>query len=387
MIILSILFFSSLFLLLHSYLLYPFSIWALSKFVNKKYFSDNNFLPEISILISAYNEEKVIENTIRTLQKCYYPKEKVEILVGSDNSRDKTNEILEKLSQEFQNIKVFNFNHRRGKPHVINDLVKEAKGEILIFCDANTLYGKEAIKNLVKNYKDSRIGGASGKLNLREFEKSKKSGSQEKIYWDMEIWLKEREGKLGILIGANGGIYSIRKEYFEKIPTDHPVMDDFFISLKILEKKKAFLYLENAIAEEFIAPSIKAEFYRKIRNNSIMMSTIKTIKALLNPKLGLVSYALWSHKIIRWFTPVLLILIFFSNLFLLNESFFFNIFFLIQVIFYLSACVGYLFKKLNIQITPLLISFYFVMTNVAMLIGIIKFLFKKQTSFWQSTPR
>jgi len=372
---------------MHSYILYPLSIWALSKFIDKKYFSDNNYLPEISILISAYNEEKVIENTIRTLQKCYYPKEKVEILVGSDNSRDKTNEILEKLSQEFQNIKVFNFNHRRGKPHVINDLVKEAKGEILIFCDANTLYNKEAIKNLVKNYNDPRIGGVSGKLNLIDFEKAKKSGSQEKIYWDAETWLKKQEGKLGVLIGANGGIYSIRKEHFEKIPTDHPVMDDFYISLKVIEKRKAFLYINDAVAEEYTAPTIRAEFNRKIRNNSIMMSTIKVIKRLLNPSFGLIAYGLWSHKIIRWFTPLILLLIFVTNYALINEGVFYRYFFLIQLLFYVSSIVGYVLIKLNIHIVPFLMSFYFVMTNTAMFIGLIKFLFKKQTSFWQSTPR
>ncbi|OGU75157.1 MAG: hypothetical protein A2V93_02425 [Ignavibacteria bacterium RBG_16_34_14] len=386
MIILFILFFSSLLLLLHSYILYPISVWVLTIFIKKKFSEDNNYLPNISILISVYNEEKVINKTLRTLQNCYYPKEKVEILVGSDNSTDKTNDILEKLSQEFENIKVFNFNKRRGKPHVINDLAEAAKGEILIFCDANTLYDKEAIKNLVKNYNDARIGGVSGKLNLIDFEKAKKSGSQEKIYWDAETWLKKQEGKLGVLIGANGGIYSIRKEYFEKIPTIHPVMDDFYISLKVIEKRKAFLYINDAIAEEYTAP-IRAEFNRKIRNNSIMMSTIKVIKRLLNPSFGLIAYGLWSHKIIRWFTPILLLLIFVTNYALINEGAFYRYFFLIQLLFYVSSIVGYIFIKLNVNVVPLLMSFYFVMTNAAMFIGLVKFLFKKQTAFWQSTPR
>jgi len=386
MIILYVLFFSSLLLLLHSYILYPLSIWILTVSIKKKFFKDDDYLPNVSIIISVFNEEKVIENTLRILQECYYPKEKVEILVGSDNSTDKTNNILEGLLQEFGNIKVFNFNQRRGKPHVINDLVKVAKGEILIFCDANTLYNKEAVKKLVKYYVDPTVGGISGKLKLRDFEKSK-SGSQEKKYWDAEVWLKEKEGSLGILIGANGGIYSIRKEYFEKIPSGYPVMDDFYISLKVIEKGKAFLYINDAIAEEYAAPTIRAEFNRKIRNNSIMMSTIKTIKLLLNPKFGLISYALWSHKIIRWFTPVLLLMIFFCNIILLNENTLFVVFFIIQFIFYSSAVMGYILKKLNIKLTPLLLSFYFVMTNVAMFIGTLKFLFRKQTPFWQSTPR
>ena len=387
MILLLILFFLTLLLFVHSYGIYPLSIWVMSKFVDKNYSNDENYLPEISILISAYNEERVIENTVRTLMNCFYPKEKLQILIGSDNSVDGTVEILKKLSEEFSNIKVFIFDQRRGKPHVINDLVKAAKGEILIFCDANTLYDKKALINLVKNYKDTRIGGVSGKLRLRDIEKSKKAGSQEKKYWDAETWIKKQEGKLGILIGANGGIYSIRREYFEEIPTDRPVMDDFYISLKVLEKRKSFLYIHDAMAEEDTAPTIKAEFNRKVRNNSIMMSSIKPLRLLLSPRFGLIAYAFWSHKIIRWFTPILLLSIFVTNIFLLNVNTFFNIFFLIQLIFYLTAIIGYLLKKINIQITPLLMSFYFLMTNIALLIGLIKFLFGKQTAFWQSTPR
>ena len=387
MILLLILFFLTLLLFVHSYVVYPLSIWVISKFIDKKYAKDDNYLPEISIIISAYNEERVIENTVRTLMDCFYPKEKLQILIGSDNSVDGTVEILKKLSEEFSNIKIFIFDRRRGKPHVINDLVKAAKGEILIFCDANTLYDKKALINLVKNYKDTRIGGVSGKLRLRDIEKSKKAGSQEKKYWDAETWIKKQEGKLGILIGANGGIYSIRREYFEEIPTDRPVMDDFYISLKVLEKRKSFLYINDAVAEEDTAPTIKAEFNRKIRNNSIMMSSIKPLRLLLSPRFGLIAYAFWSHKIIRWFTPVLLLLILIINILLLNVNTFFNIFFLIQLIFYSTAIVGYLLKKINIQITLLLMSFYFLMTNIALFIGLIKFLFGKQTAFWQSTPR
>jgi len=381
------LFFLSLLLLLHSYLIYPLSIWIFSKFSRKNFSANGNFQPKVSILISAFNEEKVIENTVRSLLKCDYPNEKIEILIGSDNSTDHTCEVLENISNEFSNIKFFNFNERRGKPNVINDLADLAQGEILVFCDANTIYGQDAIKNLVKKYENENVGGVSGKLRLMEFEKTIKSGSQEKRYWDFETWLKEHEGKLGILIGANGGIYSIRKKYFEKIPVNRPVMDDFYISLKVLEKRKAFLYDNKAVAEEFAAPTIKAEFNRKVRNNSIMMSTIKVIKKLLNPAYGLISYGLWSHKIIRWFTPVLLLLIFAANFFLMNQGNFYRYFFFIQLLFYFSSVIGYFLIKLSIYVLPFTISYYFTMTNTAMFIGLIKFLFKKQMPFWQSTPR
>ncbi len=125
----------------------------------------------------------------------------------------------------------------------------------------------------------------------------------------------------------------------------------------------------------------------KVRFGATNFYTLLYFKDLLFNKNILLSYAFWSHKIIRWFTPVLILSIFITNIFLLNVNTFFNVFFVIQLLFYLTAVLGYLLKKINIQITLLLMSFYFLMTNVALFIGLLKFLLGKQTAFWQSTPR
>lgn len=383
----STIFFLSLFLILHSFVIYPISIWFLSLISNKRYKSDVNYLPNVSIIISVYNEEKVIEKTIRNFLKSNYDLDKIEFIIGSDNSSDSTNEIILKLQKEIPSIKFFPFSERRGKSQVLNDLIKQAQSEILIFSDANTIYHKNAIMNMVKYYTDERVGGVSGKLKLIEFEESKNSGSQEKKYWDFETWLKEKEGELGCLIGANGGIYSIKKDYVMKIPASHPIMDDFYLSLKVLELKKDFLYQKDAVAEEYTAQSLKVEFNRKVRNNSINLSTIRSIRKLLFPSYGLISYGLWSHKIIRWFSPVLLILIFISNIFLLDCGAFYVFLFIFQSLIYLLGIVGIVLKKINYHVQPLLMIFYFIMTNTAMLIGLIKFIFGKHTAYWQSTPR
>ncbi len=374
-------------LLIHSYILYPLSIWIISTIAKKKYLTENNFAPNVSIVISVYNEEKVIEKTIRNFLQSDYDLSKLEFVIGSDNSTDLTNEIIHQLQKEIPAIKFFSFPVRRGKSHILNDLVQEASSEILIFSDANTIYHKDAIKNLVKYYADPRVGGVSGKLNLIEFKEFIHSGSQEIKYWNFETWLKEKEGKLGKLIGANGGIYSLRKKYFVQIPTENPIVDDFYLSLKVLEQKKDFLYLKDANADEFTAPSLAAEFKRKIRGNANILSTIKTIKKLFHPSYGLVTYSLLSHKLIRWFTPIILLIIFIANLFLYISFNLYQYFLIIQLIFYFSGIIGYLLNKINFRIQPLLLIFYFVMTNTAMFIGLIKFLLGKNTAFWQSTPR
>ncbi len=131
---------------------------------------------------------------------------------------------------------------------------------------------------LIQHYTDENVGGVCGRLVLVDEQNTRSSGYEEKNYWDLESKLKKLEGDAGILIGANGGIYSIRKSLFQPIPTDYPVMDDFYISMKVLEQRKKMVYEKDAVAEEDIAPSLKAEFRRKIRNNAIMMSTLKPSK-------------------------------------------------------------------------------------------------------------
>ena len=140
------------FLLIHSYILYPISIWILSIIKRKNYQTDNNFSPNVSIIISVFNEEKVIEKTIRSLLESDYDLDKIEFVIGSDNSTDSTNEIISKLQKEIPSISFFPFPIRRGKSQVLNDLVKAASAEILIFSDANTIYRRDAIKNIVKYY-------------------------------------------------------------------------------------------------------------------------------------------------------------------------------------------------------------------------------------------
>lgn len=384
--IVAILFLISVGLILFTYGLYPIILWLLSQFKSKKYFTSDSNLPTVSIIISAYNEEDVIEKTIRNFLQSEYDMQKIEIIIGSDLSTDKTNQIVAELQKEFSNIIFLPFDQRRGKANVLNDLVRVAKNEVLVFSDANTIYEKNAIRELVKYYSDKRIGGVCGKLILLDVEKAKLDGSQEKEYWEYESWIKNNEGKLGILIGANGGIYSIRRELYVDIPSAFPVMDDFYVGLKVLEKNRDFIYASEAKATEFVAPSVEWEFKRKVRTISINLDSVRYVKSLLNPKYGLISFAFWSHKIIRWATPLLMIIAFLLNLFLL-DSFLFKIIFLLQLSFYISALIGFFLAKFKISIRVFGFCYYFLVTNIALLGGIYKFLSKKQTAAWQSTER
>lgn len=376
------------FLILNSYLIYPIVIYLISLFfLGKKKEQSMDEYPPISIIISAYNEEKVIENRIRNIISSHYPLNNIEILVGSDCSSDKTNEILRQLITEIPQLRVFLFSERRGKAGVLNEIVDYAKSEILVFTDANTEFQKDALKNLVHNFSDNRIGGVSGKLELVETLSHLQKGVEERKYWQYETFIKKSEGNLGILIGANGGIFAIKKSLFTKIPLDKPVTDDFFISLSVVKKGFRLVFDETAIAYEEVAKDVKTEFRRKIRFAATNFQTITFFKELLFNKNFLLSYAFWSHKIIRWYLPLILIALMIVNVLLVGYNPIFDALLYLQIVVYLLGILGYLLLQIGIRIGLISLISYFLLTNLALLIGLIKFLSKKHSLIWQSTPR
>lgn len=377
----------SLILLLHTYLFYPISITILSFFFKKKYSTDSDFKPFISILISSYNEEKVIAQTLQNLYNCDYPSQNMEILVGSDGSTDSTNDLIYKLMREIPVLKLFEFEQRRGKKFVINDISKEAKGEVLVFCDSNSLFKPDALRNLVKYYADPRVGGVCGRLKLFEDSNENVSGNQEKNYWDYETFIKKAEGSLGTLIGANGAIYSLRRELFIPMPEKEHVVDDLYLALKVLEQNKDFLYSIESEAEEYLTTTRYDEFNRKIRIIPRSLETLRKTFSLLFSKRILISYCYWSHKVIRWFSPLLLIILLVSNMFLFSSGDVLFLFGILQMIFYISGLTGFILIKLHIRSYLFEVIYYFIMTNVALIIGYQKFLMKKHKPTWEPTVR
>ncbi|MCU0406383.1 MAG: glycosyltransferase [Ignavibacteriaceae bacterium] len=224
-------------------------------------------------------------------------------------SFDKTNEILNEKSQEHSWLRTRIFSNRRGKASVLNDLAQLAKNEILVFTDANTKFEKDALLKLVSKFSDAKIGGVCGRLDLEEPIANFDRTNREKLYWMYETHLKNLEGDLGILIAANGGIYAIRKELFIKFPVGEAITDDLYQTFGVLNQGYNFLYASDAIASEEVSQEIMMEFRRKVRFAATNFQTLKIFRGLLLQKKILISYALWSHKIIRWFVPLLLILL------------------------------------------------------------------------------
>lgn len=335
----------------------------------------------VSIVVSAYNEEAVIEEKIRNCLELDYPKENLEIIIASDGSDDKTNEIVKRYFGK--GVILADYKDRAGKAEVLNRTIPAAKNEIIVLSDANTFFRKDALKMLIRNFDDDRAGCVCGEMKFRN-SRENKMGELEGFYWKYEVFLKRLEGARGSLLGANGGIYAIRKKLFEKIPAN-TIIDDFIIPMKILEKGYSVVYEPEAIAYEDTAKGIIQEMARRVRIGAGDFQSLVLTRGLLNPLRGFSAYAFWSHKVLRWFAPFLLIGALFFNAFLAGEKFYLIIF-ISQVSLYTAALIGRISSKAA-RIKIFGICYYFVSMNIALLAGFFRFLTGTQKVTWERTER
>lgn len=362
-------------LTLHCYLLFPVTLPFVSEiFKRKKPKDDSEFeLPTVSILISAYNEEAVIERKIHNILEIDYPKEKLEVLIGDDGSADRTAEIVARYAD--QGITLVKAPKNAGKAAMLNRLNGIAKNEILLLCDANTMFFPNVVRKLVQPFQDKKIGCACGHLIL-----SDKSGSVlgrgESSYWDLESEIKKFEGVLDRLIGGNGALYAIRRELYTELPVKKSVMDDFFIATKVLQKGFFCTFVASAIGTEQTSKESSGEFRRKVRIGRANFNFLFSYLPLLNPFRPLTAYLFFSHKILRWFSPHIWILLFVANAMLLTSGLVYQIFF------------GAFVLGLLIAVTKIVPSaYYFMSMNYAMLKGFFMAFGREKSGGWAREAR
>ncbi len=371
----------------HAYLIYPLSMGIFSHFKSKDTAPLSTEPLSVSIIISAFNEEIVIENRVLNIAELDYNFDEVEVLIGSDGSSDRTNEILLELEKKFSWLSVFIFKKQRGKSAVVNDLVTKSNNQILVFTDANTIFSANALTLLVQDYANSSIGGVCGRLILSEPKNNFNRSNREKAYWDYETLLKKFEGKLGVLISSNGGIYSVRKNLFKRIPVDKAVTDDLFTTLAVLKQGYQFSYNYQATASEEVSRNLKSELKRKIRFAATNFQTLSFFKKILFSRNTLLSYTFWSHKVFRWYMPFILLILLLCNIFLLNTDTLYLLTFYLQVLFYFLTLIGLLFAIYNIRVPIISLFSFFSLTNLALALGWVNYILGKHRAQWQSTPR
>lgn len=382
MIFIKILFWLSVLLITYTYILYPVFLIALNRFrpVPEPIFASR--FPGVSVIIAAYNEQKDIAARIENLLELDYPRENLEIIIASDGSSDKTNEIVRQY--ESRGVKLFDFPGRRGKVNVLNEIVPQVMHPIVAFSDANSLFKKDALKCLVRNFQDEKVGCVCGLLRFVTAEGTK-SGELEGVYWRFETMLKKLEGKRGALLGANGAIFAIRKELFIPLPSN-TIVEDFVLPMKILERGYKVIFEPEAAAVEETAKHIIHEKERRIRIGAGDFQAISLLGPMLNPRRGFPALAFWSHKVIRWCVPFFMITAVLTNLILIHEPLYF-LFFLLQCLFYFMAMIGQVLSWSHIYIKFFSLCYYFVSMNAALFLGFVRFVTNTQKVAWNRTER
>jgi len=337
-------------------------------------------LPDVSLLMAAYNEAGVIERTLANLMELDYPAEKLEILVGSDGSSDATAELARRWSE--RGVRVLEFAERRGKMSVIADCAAEASADILVLTDANTLMRPDAVRNLVRHFDDPKVGAVCGELRLLSPEGKP---VEEGLYWRYEVTLKILENRLNAVLGANGAIYALRKSLFPNLPADL-ITDDFVIPMKVRAGGHRVVYDPEAVALEEAPASVASEFHRRMRIGAGNWQALSQCASLLLPWRGFVAFAFWSHKVLRWATPFLLPAAFVANLPLAAVPFW-RLVLALQTAFYATALLGHILPKLRLPTGPLRLPAYFVAINAALGAGLVRGLMRRQGAAWSRTSR
>jgi len=318
--------------IVYTYAGYPTLLWALGTF-SKKRVKRGPIEPRVTVIMSAFNEENWIERKLENLLSLHYPSHKLEILVGSDGASDRTDEIIARFKSD--QIRFFRFVKNLGKAHVLNALVEEAHGSILVFTDARQQFEPKAVRALVQNFQDEKVGCVSGELLFMEGERSNVREGMGS-YWNYEKFLRKKESEIGSMLGATGAIYAIRKSLFPYVPPDI-LVDDMFIPLSIVEQGYRAIFDSRAIAYDEPSREGEEEFKRKVRTLGGNYQIFMHFPNLFDPLKSPIAWQLFSHKALRLLIPFALVNLFVVNVFLL-DMLFFRIMFMGQLMFYgLSA--------------------------------------------------
>jgi len=363
---------------LYTYAGYPVLTLFLSLFINNKV-NKGNDEPKVTFLITAYNEEKNIHEKLKNTLSLDYPKEKLEIIVASDSSSDQTDEIVKKFGK---GVILFRVEGRVGKTETQNQAVKIAKGDIVIFSDATTKYKNDAIRKIVRNYSDPSIGAVSGRYEYVN-PKGASVGLGTILFWKYENSVKSRQTQIKTVTGCCGCIYSVRRALYEPLPRD--IISDLVEPLKILEKGYRIAFEPEAVAYEETTETSKEEFSMRVRVISRGMHGLWYMRRLFNPlQYGFVSFQLLSHKVLRWMIPFGLPLLFISNFFLLGEWVVYDIFFILQILFYLGAGAGYLLDRNGKKAKLFSLPLYYCIVNAASVSAFFRTLMGRKSVTWET---
>ena len=381
-------------LVVYNYLLYPLvlAFFSKGKSIKGEEFSRSE-LPKIALVFAAYNEEKVIVDKLINLDSLDYPLDRLDIHVGLDHPDDQTASLIKQHSPQKFPFFVHHFKERSGKANVLNKIfnysLEITDYDIVVMMDANIISKENCLIELAKYFKNEDVG-----LVAAVIENSVKDDTdiakQEQYYIKKESQIKVHEGLLfGATIGAFGACYAIRSKYVKTIPSNF-LMEDFYLSLNVLEEDAICMTNPEAIVYEDLPGTLQEEFKRKRRISAGNFQNLKIYIHLLWTKNWRVGLPFFSHKILRWMSPFLILTaIILSCLLLAMEpnSFFYRLVFILMLANLILPLVDIVLKRMNISVNLLRLHRYFISMNIAMFLGFIDWIRGVKTNIWKPTER
>ncbi len=342
-------------------------------------------LPEVTMVIAAYNEETFIGDKITNTMMLDYPKDKLSVFIVTDGSTDHTREIVKK----FRAVRLFHEATRKGKIHAVNRVMPFVKSPIVVFSDANTFINKNALRKLVRHYADPSVGGVAGEKRITDDAQGSAPGSGEGLYWKYESYLKQKDSDVYSIVGAAGELFSVRTALYQP-PDEGTIIEDFVLSLEIAARGYRFAYEPEALAMEAASVSVDEEWKRKVRICAGGFQAMSRLRYLLNPlRYGMLSFQYVSHRVLRWtLTPFFLPVILVCNAFLAWQGAAFYAMTMVgQFLFYALAVAGHLLRKRRVPIRGFFLPYYFTVMNLSVYAGLARYLSGQQSVIWEKAQR
>jgi cellulose synthase/poly-beta-1,6-N-acetylglucosamine synthase-like glycosyltransferase len=365
-------------LLFYTYAGYPLLLALVSR-VRPRPVRQAEWTPLVSVIITAYNEERDLAAKLENTLALDYPSAKLEIIVASDCSSDRTDEIVRQYAS--RGVRLCRQPERLGKTSAQNMAVEQALGEVILFSDATTLYERDVLRVMLPNFADETVGCVAGRLVYVDPTDSS-VGQGARSYWGYETFLKHHESRVCSLIGASGCLYAVRRSAY--VPMYPEACSDFLIATKMVEQGLRAVYEPAAVCTEETNKRTDKELRMRVRIITQTFTDLWRHRAMMNPfRSGFYAVELVSHKVLRYFVPVFLLLVFISSLALARHSLLYALIALAQLCFYGAAGLSWLMESLGWRNRVLALPQYFVLANLASLVAFYKFLSGERYARWE----
>jgi biofilm PGA synthesis N-glycosyltransferase PgaC len=370
-------FWISLFLLLYVYLIYP----ALSVLIGAGRVEETfDELPAVSVLVAAHNEAAVIAEKIQNFRNLDYPPEMIELVIADDGSTDGTADVVRPHQDE--RVRLLTLRQRGGKSAAMNRLFDAARHPLMLFTDANVMMSPGALRRLVDHLANPSVGAVTGEVRL--VNSGQEFGAGERLYYWIERRIQGAESRLGSVMGVDGGMYLVRRELFQKLPDD-TILDDFTVAMRVMRAGRRVIYECAAKATESGTPSASQEFARRVR---IAAGAVQLLKRGNIPRSTqpILWFQFFSHKLLRWGSPLLFVLLLLTNAALLGRGLEFQLFFGLQLFTYSAILLSHWIPLLRSSAIGAVLL-YFGISQIAMVGGLIRGILNRQPPQWKKGRR